>query len=171
MLCDICGKSEATVHVTEILDDKMTELHICEECAKKKGETMKQPFSLADLLAGLTDIGAVVGPEEAVSLKCPGCGQTHKDFRSIGRLGCGQCYETFKESLSLLLKRVHGSNQHVGKIPARKGRAVKVSVQLQELRERLSRAVQLERYEEAAKLRDQIRALAKGAKKKKELKR
>lgn len=166
MLCDICGKKEATVHVTEILDDKMTELHICEECAKKKGEAMKQPFSIADLLAGLTDIGAMVGPEEAVRLKCPGCGQTYKDFRSIGRLGCGQCYETFKESLAPLLKRVHGSNHHLGKVPARKGRAVKVNVQLQELRERLSRAVQLERYEEAAKLRDQIRALGKGTKKK-----
>ena len=166
MLCDICGKNEATVHVTEILDDKMTELHLCEECAKKKGEAMKQPFSLADLLAGLADIGAVVGPEEALRLKCPGCGQTHKDFRKVGRLGCSRCYETFKESLAPLLKRVHGSNQHVGKIPVRKGKAVKISVQLQELRKKLARVVQLEQSEEAAGLRDRIRELERGTKKK-----
>lgn len=166
MLCDICGNNEATVHVTEILDDKMTELHLCEECAKKKGEVMKQTFSLADLLAGLTDIGAVLDPDEAIRLKCPGCGQTYKDFRKIGRLGCDQCYETFKESLVRLLKRIHGSNQHVGKVPARRGKVVRASVQLRELRERLARTVQLERYEEAAELRDRIRDLEGRTKKK-----
>lgn len=165
MLCDMCGKHEATVHVTEILDNKMTELHLCEECAKKKGAVEKH-FSLADLLAGLTDISTAFGPEEAISQKCPGCGLTYKDFRKIGRLGCDRCYETFRESLVPLLKRIHGSGKHVGKFPVSKVKAVKVKVQLQELRDKLAKAVQLERYEEAAELRDRIRALEKEAKEK-----
>ena len=166
MLCDICGKNEAIVHVTEILDNKIAELHLCEECAKKKGAKMSQPFSLADLLAGLSDISAVVGPEEGIKQKCPDCGLTYKDFRKTGRLGCGQCYDTFKESLVPLLKRIRGSNQHVGKFPARKVKIVRVGMELAELRDKLAKAIQLERYEEAAKLRDQVRALESESRKK-----
>lgn len=166
MVCEVCGKNEATVHVTEILDDKMTELHLCEGCAREKGAAAKQSFSIADLLAGLADISTVMGPEEAVKRKCPVCGLSYKDFRNIGRLGCGECYDTFKESLLPLLKRIHGSSQHLGKSPSRKKRIVKSGVDIQELKDKLSRAVQLERYEDAARFRDQIRALEKSSGKK-----
>lgn len=74
MLCDICGKNEATVHLTEIVNDKITKLHLCEECAKEKGAEMEEHFGLSDLLAGLADLGATVEPEIAGTIKCPSCG-------------------------------------------------------------------------------------------------
>src|SRR3990167_6740365 len=97
MLCDICHKNEATVHLTEIINDQMTKLHLCEECAKEKGAEMEEHFGLSDLLAGLSDVGPVPEPEVVEAAKCPNCGFTYKNFSKMGRLGCGDCYEVFKK--------------------------------------------------------------------------
>lgn len=161
MLCDICGENEATVHLTEIIDDQMAELHLCEGCAKKKSLEMEQHFGLADLLAGLADMGKQFEVGQLAGVKCPNCGLTYEDFKKIGRLGCSQCYDTFKESLVPLLKRIHGSNQHLGRIPVKTGKVVKAKSELQELKVKLQKAIQMEEFEEAAKLRDKIRELEK----------
>jgi protein arginine kinase activator len=159
MLCDICGKKEATVHITEIINNQMTELHLCEECARKKEASIEHPFSLADLLGGLTDISSILEPTKIVQQKCPNCGLTYEDFRKMGRLGCSQCYEAFKEALAPLLKRIHGSSYHLGRFPVKQAKKIKPKAKLEELRARLKKAIQLEEYEEAIKLRDQIRNL------------
>ncbi|NOX96815.1 MAG: hypothetical protein GXO98_01875 [Nitrospirae bacterium] len=162
MLCEICNKKEATVHYTEIISDEMTEMHLCEDCAREKGAMIKPHFPLADLLAGLTDFKVPLTVKEGKSEKCPHCGLSYADFRKIGRLGCGQCYYTFRDGLSSLLKRVHGSCEHVGKVPALAGGEVaKVNYTLKELRKRLQQAIQREAFEEAARLRDQIRGMEK----------
>src|SRR5208282_34667 len=99
MTCDICGKKKATVHLTEIVDDKMSEMHLCEECARQKSSQMEQQFGLADLLAGLStpSKGVVSKESEKSVLKCSVCGLLYEDFRKFGRLGCGGCYASFKE--------------------------------------------------------------------------
>ena|SRR3989338_205381 len=159
MLCDICAKKEATVHLTEIVNDQVTKLNLCEDCAREKGAQMEEHFGLSELLAGLTDIGTTVEPEVAITTKCPNCGLTYQNFRKIGRLGCGECYEIFKKELGPLLKRIHGSDRHVGKIPLKGGKTIKDTRTLQDLKMRLEKAIQTEEFEEAAKLRDKIRDL------------
>jgi protein arginine kinase activator len=160
MTCDVCGKNPATVHLTEIVDEQMSELHLCEECARKKSSQMEQQFGLSDLLAGLANFEkphGAVGDEKEAALKCPNCELTYKDFKKIGRLGCGECYITFKKYLSPLLKRIHGATSHSGKCPVATG--AKKNLGLQELRSRLQKAIENEEYEEAARLRDQIREM------------
>jgi len=164
MLCDICGKKEATVHLTEIVNDKITKLHLCEACAKDKGTEMEEHFGLSDLLAGLADIGSGIEPGVGGNIKCDFCGFTYQDFKKVGRLGCGQCYESFKKQLTPLLKRVHGADRHVGKVPLTIGKTVKDTKILQDLKVRMEKAIQFEEFEEAARLRDQIKELEKGAK-------
>jgi len=162
MLCDICKKNPATVHLTEIVDEQMSELHLCEECARKKSSQMESQFGLSDLLAGLADFEKPSEEKELAALKCPNCGLTYKDFKKIGRLGCGECYIAFKKFLTPLLKRIHGSGVHCGKCPVKTSIVKptrKKAVDLQELRCRLQKAVELEAYEEAAKIRDQIKEL------------
>lgn len=162
MLCDGCGKKEATVHLTEIVNEKITKLHLCEACAKDKGAEMEEHFGLSDLLAGLADLGAHVEPEVMAMIKCSSCGFTYQDFKKVGRFGCSECYEAFKKQLDPLLKRIHGSNRHVGKVPLTAGKAVKETTALQsikELKAQLEKAVQAEEFEKAAKLRDKIREL------------
>lgn len=167
MLCDGCQKKEATVHLTEIVNDKVSKLHLCEDCAKEKGSEMEEHFGLSDLLAGLADVGSGIGPESMTAIKCAACGFTYKDFKKVGRLGCGDCYDAFKKQLDLLLKRIHGTNRHVGKVPLSASSAAKDMKPVQDLKELkagLEKAIQAEDFEKAAKLRDRIREMEKGPK-------
>ena len=158
MLCDICGKREATVHLTEVINNQMTKLHLCEECAREKGAEMEEHFGLANLLAGLADLGQPLETAKEKKLKCPSCGLAYEDFKKLGRLGCGQCYDTFKVHLAPLFKRIHGSDAHVGKVPCKRGKVLKArKVNVEQLKKRLQRAVELEEFEEAAQLRDEIK--------------
>lgn len=162
MVCNICGKTQATVHLTEIIDDQITELHLCEECAQKKGAQMESHFGLSDLLAGLADLGTQFSKTKAEpKLKCPKCGLTYEDFKKVGRLGCGECYNAFREALTPLLKRIHGSTQHYGKSPKKIAKVVKAKNEVEVLKEKLQKAIQKEDFEEAAKLRDKIREMEK----------
>ncbi len=164
MQCDVCGKKEATVHLTEIVNDKMTKLHLCEDCAKEKGAEMEEHFGLSDLLAGLADLGATIEPEIAEAVKCSFCGFTYQDFRKMGRLGCSECYDSFKKQLGPLLKRIHGADRHVGKVPLMVGKTVKDARTMQELKQRMEKAIQQEEFEEAARLRDKIKEMEKKGK-------
>lgn len=169
MLCDICGKKPATVHLTEIIDDQMTELHLCEECAKEKGAEMEKHFDLSDLLAGLADMGAPDAQTQVEEkIKCPSCGMAYQDFKATGQLGCAECYKAFKKNLLPLLKRIHGSTQYFGKTPvvltgaktqAQKPRVLSAAGQIQELKAKLQKAIQMEEFEDAARLRDKIKEL------------
>ena len=176
MLCDLCKQNQATVHLTEIIDERMSEMHLCEDCASHKGAQMESHFGLSDLLAGLADFGKTTGPEEAgAATACTVCHLSYEEFRKIGRLGCSACYETFKDSLGSLLKRIHGSTQHVGKVPhrpagqpaaARSPSTTRPKSELAELRHKLAQAIDQEAFEEAATLRDQIREYEKSKGKK-----
>lgn len=163
MLCDICGKNPATVHLTEIIDDQMNELHLCEECARQKSAQMEQQFGLSDLLAGLAEFDKPAMEKETVALKCPNCSLTYDDFKKIGRLGCSDCYNTFRKQLEHLLKKIHGSVVHFGKTPLslKVDKAVKKKTDLQDLRFQLQKAIEREAFEEAARIRDQIREIEK----------
>ncbi|MBL7131520.1 MAG: UvrB/UvrC motif-containing protein [Candidatus Omnitrophica bacterium] len=167
MLCDICGKNQATVHLTEIVDEQMTELHLCEECARQKSIQMEQQFGLSDLLGGLVDFGKHIEGKEPSKIRCSNCNLSYEDFKKIGKFGCSNCYSFFIRYLTLLLKRIHGSSIHTGKSPRgvaevgiiRKPEPKKSKFELQELKIKLQEAIKLENFEEAAKLRDKIKVL------------
>ncbi len=171
MLCDECGKNKATVHLTEIINEQITKLNLCESCAKEKGSDVEQHFGIADLLAALSETETKPqGPSAAGSAlsktKCPNCCLTSDDFKKIGRLGCGQCYSAFRSSLLPLLRRIHRSNQHVGKSPDPLAlREQKVSEktyeELEQAKLDLQKAVKNEEFEQAATLRDKIKFLEK----------
>ena len=155
MQCDLCHKNTATVHLTEIINDKVAELHICQDCAQAKAQELKQQLSVPELLGGLIDIDGLRPKETA--LRCPTCKITYSDFKKTGRLGCEQCYVTFKANLLPLLRKVHGSLNHQGKVPGSARKVVSTVSRLKELKERLERAIKMEEYEEAARLRDEVR--------------
>lgn len=164
MLCDVCKKNEAKVHLTQIIDEKMHQIDLCEECSKQKGVTDPTGFSLADLLLGL---GAGAETERAspkpAELSCPTCGFSQSDFKKTGRFGCPQCYQTFAESLRGLLKNMHKGNRHAGKVPQALRESRDTGEALKQLNQRLEKAIETENFEEAAQLRDQIRQLKQGA--------
>lgn len=161
-LCDSCGAADAVVHLTQIEHNEMKISHLCEKCAAAKGveETDEAVnFPLTGFLAQLGDDAAA--PEAVESFgSCSFCGLTFNDFRDAGRLGCPHCYTTFEAYLRGLLRRVHGSTQHVGKVylppdPS----ASDFEKQLEVLRHKLQRAIDSEDFERAASIRDKIRGM------------
>ncbi len=162
--CDNCGEREAVIHLTQIVNNTVTTLHLCEQCAAEKGvdtEAEVAKYPLGDFLASLGAIEAEAAP--GTPAVCPGCGATLADFRTTGRLGCAQCYVTFAGPLRDLLRRLHGTTQHEGeryRTGAAGAAGPEGSAGLAELQERLRRAVEAEDFEEAARLRDAIRGLA-----------
>jgi protein arginine kinase activator len=169
MQCQECGKRPATLHYTKIINGEKTEFHLCEGCAREKGEQMPGldgGFSIHHLLSGLLNIDPPV-PEghprgqagTPTVLRCPTCGLTYNQFSKIGRFGCSDCYEAFGDRLEPLFRRVHGNTAHRGKVPRRTGGKLKLRRELEQLREALSKCIQEEAFEEAAQLRDRIRSL------------
>lgn len=162
MLCQICGKNPGTVHITEIHDNRMTELHVCERCAEEKGihATAKQhQFDIADLLAGMVDDVTGTEEERIGHVQCPRCGLHYSGFKETGRLGCAECYAAFQFQLRPLLRRLHGDTRHRGKVPARDGEGALRSRHIQRLHDELRRAVEREEFERAAEIRDEIKRL------------
>ncbi len=163
MLCDDCGKREASVRFEQVIDGKRTVTNLCQECAQKKGIMsvfLQQPaFNMSNLMAALlgsqlTNPAIASGREEK---RCPVCGMTYRDFARAGMLGCSRCYKTFEDRLEPLMRRIHGSERHVGKAPAKAGGSGKLRRELEGLKRELSTAVSKEAYEEAARLRDKVR--------------
>ena len=159
MQCSICKEKTATVHLTQIVGDKMQKLDLCEDCAKTKGVNDPSGFALADIMLGL---GAAQEVEQAVGtdLKCPRCGFSQADFKKSGRLGCPECYKTFAEGLSGLLKTMHKGTRHVGKAPETMKASVDTADRLRALQKKLEKAIESENFEEAAQLRDEIKQMA-----------
>jgi protein arginine kinase activator len=164
MLCDNCKERDAIINLTQVEHDSKVTLHLCEQCAQQKGvETgvaiMKSP--LGNFLGALGK-GAALVPTGADAMRCPACGSSLRDFRDTGRLGCDQCYVAFDAHLRDLLRRLHGSSQHVGEryeAPGESGTDADPRSHLLELKAQLRRAVDGENFELAAELRDQIRVL------------
>jgi len=132
-------------------------MHICQSCAKSKAQELKKQLSISELLSGLMDIEGIAETRPAV--KCPKCGMTYADFKKQGRLGCENCYTTFKDKLFPLLRKVHGATRHSGKVPGIVIKKMGASEGLKELKKRLERAIEMEEYEEAARLRDEIKKI------------
>ena len=163
MLCQNCGEKEANVHLTKIINDKKTELYLCEDCAEKTGQISlegSESFSLQNLLAGMLkpEVSTSFGSTKT-SIICEKCGLDYENFRENGLFGCAKCYDTFGEYLDPLVKRIHGSNKHNGKVPRRKGGDVKVKRKIKKLKIEMDEAVKKEKFEEAAELRDEIHEL------------
>lgn len=156
MKCQLCNKP-ATVHFTKVINKKVTELHLCQSCAAQQQIPSLGELSLSAILQSM--IGQHVGAEteELSRLTCPTCGVKYMEFRRDGRLGCPADYAVFRRGLEPILVRVHRAVRHAGKVPRRR-RPSAIETELLELRQQLRRAIAHEAFEEAAQLRDLIRA-------------
>ncbi|MDX2112051.1 MAG: UvrB/UvrC motif-containing protein [Verrucomicrobiota bacterium] len=160
--CVVCG-NPATVHLTQIVHNKIHKVDLCDECAKSKGVTDPEGFSLMELLAS-TVKDADDEPATKDALVCEHCGFTPTDFKKLGRFGCPSCYQYFKPILGPMLQNMHKDIQHRGKVPSKSLERVNLQQRLDELEKDLQDAIRTERYEDAAKFRDelsQLRAVAK----------
>ncbi|HMA59939.1 MAG TPA: UvrB/UvrC motif-containing protein [Halanaerobiales bacterium] len=161
MLCDKCKEKEATIHITKYVDGEKSEVYLCEQCAKETGHIDDNDvFSFKNLIAGILNPNVEDYEEKSTKgLKCDNCGLTYEEFRREGRVGCPECYNTFEDKLRPLIKRIQGSEKHVGKIPKDKDKYLRVKRDIQELKEEMEKVVADENFERAAEIRDEIYAL------------
>jgi len=156
--CQICEKP-ATVHLTQILNNNIYKVHMCESCAQSKGVTDPEGFSLEDLFekTGLSDIQKAARLSE--NAKCGKCGLSTSKFKKTGRLGCPDCYDALNSFVVGMLPNLHSAIQHSGKVPERSVERMNNAHRLSALERDLDTAVKDERYEDAAAFRDEIRQL------------
>lgn len=156
--CRRCSKP-ATLHITEIRKGEVVEIHLCEVCAKdylsqsEPTDASSPDFEFEKFEEAADQLEAIDDPV------CENCGITFREFRKNGRLGCAHDYEAFRNDMIPLLENIHGETQHIGKSPRRSAGTSTTQNQLVRLKGQLKSAIDDERYEEAAKLRDEIIAL------------
>jgi protein arginine kinase activator len=165
MKCQDCGKNESSVHLTQIINNEKVVLNLCRDCAAKRGfhsPLDNVPFPLANFLAGMMgtekEEGKALSPALA-NLKCPNCGLSFEEFSRLGRFGCGECYKTFRDRLQGLLRKIHGSSLHRGKLPPALSEEGTIIKEKERLRVELQKAIEKEDFERAADLRDKLKAL------------
>ena len=159
MKCEFCS-NPATIHVTRIVQKKKRELHLCQACAQEKSLLPGPPEEINVSAVLQLALGSMpAAPRGAADAVCPECGTPYAHFKAQGRLGCPHDYEAFRSLLEPLVERVQSSAvRHVGKVPGRHRRRLHRARRV-ELEAQLRSAVAQERFEEAARLRDEIRAL------------
>jgi protein arginine kinase activator len=161
MKCEICSERDAVIHVQQIIGGESVEVHLCADCANRRGISRSEDrieLSLSQLLSGL--VGAEgAGPARPAPQECSNCGLSLEDFRRTGRAGCPECYLCFREEISALHKELSGATRHTGKIPERLRSYKTLLIDREKLRAQLDEAVSREDYEAAAELRDRIQAI------------
>lgn len=156
--CSRCSKP-AILHITEIEQSEVQELHLCESCAQEYLSSGQPSPSTESLPEKLAEFASEHELDELDQLVCPNCGITFREFRSQGRLGCPHDYIAFQRELLPLLENIHGDTQHSGKFPKRAPGASQRQYRLIKLRSQLQLAIKQENYETAASLRDEIQSL------------
>lgn len=152
MLCEECGERQAEVLVTTVVGGESVTRHLCRECLKK--------YQAGDLQAVLAAVLALMTQKEKQpEITCPHCGMAFSEFEKSGMLGCAECYQAFRSQLTPLITKVQGRAQHAGRRPRLSAEEQERQQKIEALRTQMEAAVAVENFEEAARLRDEIRAM------------
>lgn len=179
MLCENCKKREANVRYSENINGIKKELHLCEECSRKLGITEKMDFrmptfdlsnffgSFLEDFSTSSDFMPLLS--EIKQIRCNSCNSTFDDIVNTGRYGCPNCYDVFEDRMDPILKKLQGANRHNGRLGKISDNKIKFEKnenkktvnnsesKLDKLKEDLKQAIKEERYEDAAKIRDEIK--------------
>lgn len=165
MLCDRCQKRPAQVHLTQIINNTKKQMNLCSTCASElQAESLgfAPQINLHDFLAGLINhhfTGTNIKPNATPQMYCEKCGASEAQVAKSGLFGCSECYSQFGDRVQPLLKRIHGSSAHTGKVPKRTGGTALISKEIRSLKNQLQDAVRAEEFEKAAQIRDRIKEL------------
>ena len=185
MLCENCGNNEANIKYTQITNGVKKQMNLCEKCANELGInniSFDMPINFSNFLEDIFDDDeSLFMPSIARNEKliCDKCKMSYEDFIKNGKFGCDECYTTFEDKIDNLLKNIHGVNRHVGRkakmlntneiqedsIKAEKqeikeNKTNEKDEKIKKLQNRLKQEIKEERYEDAAKTRDEIKKLS-----------
>ena len=156
MLCQKCNKNSATVKIVKNFNGNVEEIYLCSACAEKEDLNLSEEFFSNSLFDNLFNIFTPLGTKELI---CENCNTSYSEFKKTGKFGCSSCYDKFKGYLDPLFKNIHGATNHTGKLPNRSASSLILKRKKQDLKELLKKAVMEENFEEAAKIRDEIKSI------------
>lgn len=179
MKCENCGKNEANVKYTQIINGEKKQMFLCQECSAKLGIDsnihLNMPINFSSFLSDFFDdvSGISSMPIIGKALECPKCGLTFDEFMNTGKFGCSNCYSDFESRIDPILRSLQGATNHVGRIgTVKEGNNVKQNLydkmeekqnanlnKVDKLKEDLKNAIKEERYEDAAKIRDELKKI------------
>ncbi len=162
MKCQKCGERESTTHIKRIMNGKAEEYYLCADCAAQLGYGKMftaMPFHLENMLGNFLSDSNIMNHVPVQEERCKICGCSFRDIVSTGKVGCANCYTIFYDKLLPSLQRIHGKTKHVGKIPSSEGSKAKIRRELEDMKRQLNAAVEEQNFEEAARLRDEIKRM------------
>lgn len=195
MLCQNCGRNEVNFRYTQIINGVKKEMALCDKCAKELGlESIdfNIPINFSSFFSDFFHDadGFLPSFTKTSLLQCNKCGTTFDSFVNDGEFGCSNCYITFADKISPVLKNLHGANSHIGRgykesideleynknkfknsqknKEAQKENKVEENIKeevdsketkIKKLQKDLQKAIKDERYEDAAKIRDEIKKI------------
>lgn len=157
MMCENCGKNPATTHFKTVLNGVVHEKHLCSYCAANEGYGNIGKLSLTNMLASM--FGESISRGKPISKRCECCGASFSDIAQSGRVGCSECYSTFRTELLPSLNRLHGKAIHIGNTPPTEKIEETTEEKIKNLKKKMAEAIETENFEDAAKIRDEIRSL------------
>lgn len=174
MLCDNCNKNEATIHYTEVINGVKKERHLCSECMQEFDGGIEGEIPFSKLIRGILSAHLNNMSQEhnpVMHICCDKCGMTYSEFTKVGKFGCGECYSVFGPLIIDNIKKIQGNATHTGKRYKRQGEKsmdisvdrdsskMSIDIRIKQLDAKLKAALKVEDYEEAARLRDEIKLL------------
>ncbi|MEI0540058.1 excinuclease ABC subunit B [Brachyspira pulli] len=167
MKCDICGKEKAVLHIQEIIGSERHQINICKDC-ENNGNIIEKCIELE-----FNNIDAVFPNYRSLPSKkrkkkipdtnkvCKVCGYSLADFLKTSIVSCPKCYEHFRTDLGKVIKKIHRENKHIGKISNKNRSYRDIEVQIEKYKEEIELLKKIEKYEEAALIRDKLEILHK----------
>lgn len=148
MKCEICHLNDAVKAIRRDVDGETRELFVCELCARQAPHGGVS--SLTDVLFSLGLPGLHAPIEKISEGVCPVCGLSRESFRETRMAGCPACYTVFAGDIrSIIPVSISEMSE-----------SSRASSDVDSLKKKLKEAVEAERFEEAALLRDEIRKLS-----------
>jgi len=156
--CSQCKKPVKIIY-KEIVDDSILCSEMCLDCPILQGRLHGESLASKE-------------SEKNSQLCCGNCGTSLESVKMGQLLGCSECYVVFNDilvsdlmesdgippSLKKKISSKRGLSIHIGKSPDNP-MDITLSSRLSSLNEALNEALRRENYEQAAWLRDQIKAL------------
>ncbi|WP_042478559.1 UvrB/UvrC motif-containing protein [Bacillus ndiopicus] len=165
MICEHCKQRHASVTVTKVQNGQAVAKHYCEHCASKfhpfQTDIQEEPVALHQLISNWFGVpmwkSTQTEEKKATQSTCPSCGFTYRQFLKQGKFGCTECYNTFRDQLPPVLSRLQAGTSHTGKSVVISMEQLKQKIE--EIRQQMQHAIAEERFEDAAKMRDEIKSI------------
>lgn len=159
MVCQKCGKNQATTYYQHTINGKTTSVQLCSACAAEIGVVgIFNPSLMGNMFSEfLTNTFSI--PSVSKNKLCEKCRSSLSEIMNSGKVGCDECYQTFGQELFPTIENIHGKSHHIGKISASADSKVKKRAEMQQLKTELSEAIARQEFEKAAELRDKINSI------------